>query len=440
MAYRTDITDLYLADGANFVIPLVENLDAIFLSGQTLDVVSSPTFTLDGIGATHNKNWSEWDGSDNLIVPHDSDLESISISIEAWIYLRATTGTEYIAARYNGTSTFSTGSFEFRIDNQILTGRRFSGGNSVQLTAPDPIPLNTWTHVAYTYTAGSMCLYINGVQVATSTPSGNMNSGGTTPLWVGNRNGGQGWSGGLAYVAYYPGIVLTPTEIQSHYNQMYVVGGPGIHAGLGELTAIVEVSPTTNTAIDAELGGLGTTLSISTPAAQPHLLSVLGGLDAGIDTDVTVRVGIDTELGELAATVNTNLADQCIFDIPLGGLDSGLSIDLLTTHPEFTAALGGLSASSHLRSIITDLELAAALGELHAGVTTAISIDWPAWGRFIPTLYTRTYVSENGQIRVETSFLRFRYVPERDSLASITTPLQPVRVQSTYSPVRVREG
>lgn len=211
-------------------------------------------------------------------------------------------------------------------------------------------------------------------------------------------------------------------------------------ATLGGLDAAVEVTPQVTATIDAELGGLGATLNISTPAVSPQLLSVLGGLDAEIDTDVTVRAGIDTELGELAATVNTIIADQCIFNMPLGGLDGGLSIDSLTTHPKFTATLGELSVSSQLRSIINDLELAAALGELHAGVGTTISIDWPIWGRLIPTPYTRTYVSEDGQIRVEVPFARFRYVPERDSLASITTSHQPVRVRSTYSPVVVREG
>jgi hypothetical protein len=120
-----------------------------------------------------------WDGS-----IHPSTLSGdgtwTGITIEQWIYLSANQrGTRTIAkwpafeigigAALPGNST---------VANNVLYGGVFTWNPNAQyplftsqekkVTDPTPLALNTWYHVALTYTNGAMILYVNGVAVAST--------------------------------------------------------------------------------------------------------------------------------------------------------------------------------------------------------------------------------------------------------------------------------
>ena len=60
-------------------------------------------------------------------------------------------------------------------------------GASVDATGPTALPLNAWSHVAVTFGAGTLRLYVNGTQVATASVEGTI-SDSALPLRIGGNN------------------------------------------------------------------------------------------------------------------------------------------------------------------------------------------------------------------------------------------------------------
>jgi hypothetical protein len=81
-------------------------------------------------------------------------------------------------------------------------------------TAPSALPTNTWTHLAATYDATTLRLYVNGNQVA-SAPRTTTIVSSTNPLRLGGNNIWSEWfAGQLDDVRIY-NQTLTPTQIQT---------------------------------------------------------------------------------------------------------------------------------------------------------------------------------------------------------------------------------
>src|SRR5262249_29619126 len=94
-----------------------------------------------------------------------------------------------------------------------VAGLTSTSGNS-NAFGPSPLPLNTWTHIAQTFSGGTVTLYVNGVQVATTAVTGNIQDT-TNPLEIGSDHiYGQYFQGSIDDVRIY-NVALTPAQIQT---------------------------------------------------------------------------------------------------------------------------------------------------------------------------------------------------------------------------------
>jgi len=182
-------------------------------------IIRGATWTTNGIvGGAYNFNGSfiEIPGSNTL----DGGGQWSEITIEHWIYLTASQSNTRTIARIP--------SYEIGISsNKIFASIWTATGNPMisglnQLTYNTTLQLNTWYHVALTYKKGvAMTLYVNGVAVATKTPSQsttlnyNIQPSGTNPLYIG-------------WFDYFKGIIdevriysrcLSQSQIQQRYNE-----------------------------------------------------------------------------------------------------------------------------------------------------------------------------------------------------------------------------
>jgi hypothetical protein len=115
------------------------------------------------------------------------DLTGGTFTVECWIYLNSLSGSAapaYITDIRNQASTTGIGFFINSSGYPIFTGAGYTeyGGTTA-------VSLSTWTHVAWSCSAGTMKIFINGVQSysgSVSLPTSAQLSG--IPLWIGRPN------------------------------------------------------------------------------------------------------------------------------------------------------------------------------------------------------------------------------------------------------------
>ena len=159
-----------------------------------------------------------FNGTDDFItIPDHADFNfSTALSVACWVYLSDTTGAQVFVSKYNHLTTEREWSFQ---TNTKLIRVVFGDATGIYVgqrtTDNDVIDNDGWYHVCFTYDAGTVIIYINGVAVATSTV-------GTIPLTLDNETadvviGAQSvnqtvLAGTLDEVRIYD-KVLTPTEV-----------------------------------------------------------------------------------------------------------------------------------------------------------------------------------------------------------------------------------
>ncbi|MEI6343427.1 MAG: LamG-like jellyroll fold domain-containing protein, partial [Verrucomicrobiota bacterium] len=136
------------------------------------------------------------------------------------------------------------------------TGKPFmeiwAGSTQSTLTAPNAIPLNTWTHVAFVVSGNTLTIYVNGTSVATGT--GTAASSLSRRISIGrNFNGGNAINGHLADVRIWS-VARSATEI----NASMPVGSV-----TGATTGLVAAWPfgATGAAVLGDVSGNNRTLS-----------------------------------------------------------------------------------------------------------------------------------------------------------------------------------
>ncbi|MBK7669535.1 MAG: LamG domain-containing protein [Sphingobacteriaceae bacterium] len=163
----------YLRDNAtNTVVTGPLNGTGSPLSFNTGTLSTTQTFHVYGQTLPGGNVALDFDGNDDEIYTNTYSSATNSLTLEAWIYPRATVY-KRIISNYKGT-TFG-GQFSMDTYNATNNGRglRFfvisatSATHSV--TIANVLTLNTWNHVAGTFDNGVMKLYVNGIAVATST-------------------------------------------------------------------------------------------------------------------------------------------------------------------------------------------------------------------------------------------------------------------------------
>jgi len=118
-----------------------------------------------------------FDGTDDFTALGTGDpITTSSFTISAWVYntAQAAGQNDPILTKWDATSNkrafllFS----NYTNSGNVACGVSTSGVNvKIGYTATSTLPLNTWTHVACTYSAGTYKIYINGVSKAVSTAS-----------------------------------------------------------------------------------------------------------------------------------------------------------------------------------------------------------------------------------------------------------------------------
>lgn len=156
----------------NVVVAGPINGNGLPLSFNTGTLSTTKTFHVYGQTKPGGNIALDFDGSNDMLYTNTYSSATNSLTLEAWIYPRAT-NYKRIISNYDGT-TFS-GQFSLDTYNATNNGRglRFFviGGASVthSVTIANVLTLNTWNHVASTFDNGVMRLFVNGTAVATST-------------------------------------------------------------------------------------------------------------------------------------------------------------------------------------------------------------------------------------------------------------------------------
>jgi len=213
----TNIYNWYRNDTSvtNLLLPFNTNSSTIAkdYSGYSNNgvFVGGVTWTIDGkVGGAYkfDMGYIQIPGTSTL----DGGGQWSEITVEQWIYL-----TTY---RSGARTIAKIPSYEIGISwNKIFAGiwidtgvRNVSGYNRV--TYDTPLEKNTWYHVALTYKNGTgLTLYIDGIAVANKPVSGNIQTSGTEPIYLG-------------WFDYFKGIIdetriypksLSPQQVYQQY-------------------------------------------------------------------------------------------------------------------------------------------------------------------------------------------------------------------------------
>jgi hypothetical protein len=159
-------------DATNAVVAGPTNGTGTALSFNTGTLTSNKTFNVYAETQPGGNIALDFDGSNDMIYTNTYSSATNSLTLEAWIYPRATTYKRFIS-NFDGTNSPG----EFGFDNANATnnrrGLRFfvigPTSTSHSVTIANVLTLNAWNHVAGTFDNGVMKIYVNGIAVATST-------------------------------------------------------------------------------------------------------------------------------------------------------------------------------------------------------------------------------------------------------------------------------
>jgi hypothetical protein len=178
----------------------------------------SGIFTHLGSGVKTDNTVFEGNGTDTaLIYPNDTALDSNTITIEAWIKRSLTSQTGHIFEKGNVNTQYSL----FLAGNTCYFRTVLSTGQD-DLTFDTNVYLSTvnWNHIVATYTSGTKKLHVNGVEVASSTPTGTIttNANGMSIGVYGGYNGARDYwyTGQIGLVRVYNAVLAQP-QIQQNF-------------------------------------------------------------------------------------------------------------------------------------------------------------------------------------------------------------------------------
>ena len=198
------------------------------ISGNNIKgtLTSGPTWTTGKYG-----NGLSFDGVDDYVdLGTSSAINGVTgdLTIGAWVYITdLSTARAIMTSANNGSTGFA---YHFLINTNGAI--RFNGNNAGIAEGIDPVPLNTWTHVAMSISGTQLTFYRNGVA-----DSGGVKTLTATPRTEGNGNvtlsriGTQQFIGKMDEVAIYPNA-LTSTQINTLMNG----GVPGQYYSGSSLT------------------------------------------------------------------------------------------------------------------------------------------------------------------------------------------------------------
>lgn len=156
-------------------------------------------------GAGKHAGGIQWDGVDDCaVVPDHPDLSpSGPFTIETWVYLVASTATSPIIEKGNGLLH----PYSFGVQTVgAAKALRFTyedSGIDVTVFHPNPIPIDTWAHVAAVVSETDVTLYVDGVG-STPVPILAMPEASTQDVTIGCDDQNRHYKGGLDSLALIP--------------------------------------------------------------------------------------------------------------------------------------------------------------------------------------------------------------------------------------------
>jgi hypothetical protein len=132
-----------------------------------------------------------FDGTDDCLVPQNNSLNSFGtgdFTIEAWVYPTSTSSASIVSNRAaGGADTVFTCAFT------TANGLFLHTQNTAVLNSGTNVTANTWQHVAFVRSSGTLKIYLNGTSVGSASMSQNLSS--TNAIYIakdGTKNdGGQ---------------------------------------------------------------------------------------------------------------------------------------------------------------------------------------------------------------------------------------------------------
>lgn len=236
----------YLRDNAtNSVVAGPTNGNGAALAFSTGTLNTSKTFHVYAETQPGGNVALDFDGSNDMIYTNTYSQATNSLTLEAWIYPRATSY-KRILSNYKATNFVGQFAFDTYAPTNNGRGLRFFmvGGASVtfSVTVSNVLVLNTWNHVAGTFDNGIMKLYVNGTAVATATAPFTSFPGNTNEITIGEDPS-------IVTPEYFNGMiddiriwntVRTATDIATNMNNCLV----GNEAGLKNYFKFFENSGT----------------------------------------------------------------------------------------------------------------------------------------------------------------------------------------------------
>jgi hypothetical protein len=166
--------------------------------------------------------------SDYISIPNSTSLNPVTaITLEAWV--KPSTSSAEFSCIFR-----KEGQYIMRLNNaqsQIQIGHWQNGGSQLLLHTHGK-PMNTWFHIACTYStsAGMQRLYVDGVEVLQATRTGNIDVT-TNNIFIGWFSGGQMFNGTIDEVRIW-NVARTQTQIQENMNRT-LGREPGLVLNLG---------------------------------------------------------------------------------------------------------------------------------------------------------------------------------------------------------------
>jgi hypothetical protein len=160
-------------DATNTIVagPIVGTGNALAFNSGSL--TANTTFNIYAETPGTNLYALDFDGTNDVITTNITSPATNSLTVEAWIFPRATSVKRIVSSYFNNTAQ----SGEIILDTYNTTnngrGLRFvveGAANTLhQLSVANVLTLNAWNHVAGSFNNGVTTLYVNGTAVATST-------------------------------------------------------------------------------------------------------------------------------------------------------------------------------------------------------------------------------------------------------------------------------
>jgi len=137
-----------------------------------------------------------FDGTGDYLTTLGNDVFALgtgSFTVEAWIYPTAARGVTLVSSNYNYSTGDGNWSLYFTVGSASTI--YFNAGNSTGFanhgsSTTVTIPINAWTHIAYSRYGGNGYFYINGVQLGTAVADTSNYVGSSGLLYIGRQNDG----------------------------------------------------------------------------------------------------------------------------------------------------------------------------------------------------------------------------------------------------------